>query len=202
MLTPAVDRDARRAQGIEAHVESQDDSLRAEVLEPRSHEIDAGNGGAADHGAADAGVQHLRQGQRIAQAATHLQRHRALSCQFENDFAIAVVAVPSTVQIDDVQPVGAIAAILGEQRTRIGVVAGFGLEVASQQPHAMAVLQVERRDEAHQAIARKFCSIRAPTAAERSGWNCAPKKLRHSTQAEKDEPYCVLATVALVTGSA
>ena len=46
---------------------------------------------------------------------------------------------------------------------------GFGIEVASQQPHAMAVLQVERRDEAHQAIARKFCSIRAPTAAERSG---------------------------------
>jgi len=81
-----------------------------------------------------------------------------------------------------VKPIGAESAIPRKQFQRLGFIAGLRGEVAFEKPHATSGPEVDGGDQAHarrgrrrvQWIARKFPSSRAPTAAERSGWNCAP----------------------------
>ena len=180
LLAPAVDGEAGRTGRVEPHVEREHDARRAELAQPGPHLLGLSHRRAADHDAGDAAPQHLRHRGGIAQAAAHLQIDAAVGRrQFADDVEVAARAVTGAVQVDHVQPFGAIAAIAHEQFPGIGVVAGFRREIAVQQAHAAAVLQVDGGYEHHGrgallSSARKFFSSRAPTAAERSGWNWAP----------------------------
>jgi hypothetical protein len=94
-----------------------------------------------------------------------------------DDRPIPETAVLGAVEIDDVQPIGAQAAIFPKQRVRVRAVARLRGEVSVQQTHAVSSLEIDGGNETQehrQWIARKFPSRRPPTAAERSGWNCAP----------------------------
>ncbi len=73
--------------------------------------------------------------------------------------------------------------LLGRQR-----VAGLGVEISLQQPDDTAAAQVDGRNELHQQASRKFRRMRAPTPAERSGWNCVPWKLPWLTAAVNGPP--------------
>jgi hypothetical protein len=147
-----MDRHSRRAHRIQAHVERQDHALRAEVIEPRAHEIDPSDRGASDHGTADACVQNLRDRVGISQASADLKHDCGLPRQLDDDVAIAAGTVACAVQVDDMQPVGAKVAILDEQSERIRAIAGLGVEIAPQQAHAMSVLQIDGGDETHSRV--------------------------------------------------
>jgi hypothetical protein len=72
-----------------------------------------------------------------------LKLHRALLRQFQDQAAVVARRAARAVEVDDVQPVGAVAAVLGKQGAGVGIVAGFGIEVAMQQPHAVSAAQVD-----------------------------------------------------------
>src|SRR5690606_33408016 len=97
------------------------------------------------------------------------------------------------VEIDDVQPTRAERAIVLSERNGIEVVARLVPEVALEKAYAAAVAQVYGRNQLHETAAYtpmliKFLRIAAPTPAERSGWNCVPKKFACSTTAENGPP--------------
>ena len=54
-------------------------------------------------------------------------------------------------------------------RYRVVAVLGLPAEVALEQSDAAAILEVDCGNDLHHCSSRKFCKIRAPEAAERSG---------------------------------
>ena len=94
--------------------------------------------------------------------------------------AVAGAAVARAVEIDDVHPIGAVVAILGEQCAAAPcVVAGFGREVALQQPHAASALQVDGGNQAHDATG---CSLQCESIERNSA--AARARLRRSARDE------------------
>ena len=69
-------------------------------------------------------------------------------------------------------PSGASGGVLFIQLRRRQRIARLGAEVALEQAHHAAVTQVDGGDQLHQPSSRKLARMRAPTSAERSGWNC------------------------------
>ena len=61
---------------------------------------------------------------------------------------------------------------------RIEGVAGLPGVVALAQAHDTATAKIQRGNDFKSHRERKFFNNKAPTAAERSGWNCMPQKLR------------------------
>src|SRR5690606_1538367 len=110
------------------------------------------------------------------------------------------------VEIDQVQPACALLRIRTRQRQRIVAVARFLGVVALGEAHDAAVAHVDRRIQGEAAhawsIVRKLCRSRAPAAAERSGWNCAPMTLPRRTTAANSAPWVVAAIQSGVTGAA
>src|ERR1700679_1262025 len=142
-------RDPWNTAGIQTHVERQGNMFRPEVIEPVSDLLYVSDGRAADHRARDPQVQHPGDGGGIAQAAAHLQIDASPAGQLRDDALVAETAVLGAVEIDDVQPIGAVAAVLFEQGPRVSLVARLGGEVAVQQPHTVSGLQIDGGDEAH-----------------------------------------------------
>ena len=56
------------------------------------------------------------------------------------------------------------------------------------QAHDLSGAQIDGGNDGEAHRARKLPRRRAPTSAERSGWNCMPKKLPCCTTAEKSPP--------------
>ena len=100
--------DAGRARRIQTHIEGERDAIGTEVLEPGSHLIRLDQRGAADHDPGDAEVEHLRNRGGIAQTSAHLQFDAGLGGEFGDDRAIAGASVARAVEIDHVQPIGAV----------------------------------------------------------------------------------------------
>ncbi len=180
LLLPSVGRDPRYACRIDAHIEGQRDSLRAEMLQPALHLLHLGESSAADHHARCACIQHQLERRSIAQTASDLQLDGPLRSQPHDDCLIVELSVAGAVEIDDVQPVGAQVFILRKQILRIRRVARFAGEIALPQTHAAAGFQIDGGNQTHRCGAmlegrrvtqspRKFSSRRAPTLAERSG---------------------------------
>ncbi len=203
LFAPAVDGNSGFTALVEAYIECQYDALWPIALEPLFYILDPSHGRAADDYPRHTGLEHSRDRLGVTHAATHLKLDGILPRQANDELPVTTSAVAGTVEVDDVQPIGAQAPVLIEQRARFGRVARLGSEIATQQSYAVPVSQIDGWYQAHDApttealaaapatpegTLRKFCSMRAPTAADRSGWNCAPKKLPHCTQAENDTP--------------
>ena len=118
---------ARCACRVEADVESQRDLFGPEVFEPGSDLFRLDESGAADDDSGDAEVEHLRDRGGIAQSSAHLELDGILGGEVGDDGAVCAAAVARAVEVDDVQPIGAEIAVLGEQHKWRGVVAGFRL---------------------------------------------------------------------------
>ena len=136
-------RDARCARLIETHVEGERDAIGTELLEPASHLLRFDERGAADHHPGDAELEHLRNRGGVAQTAAHLQSDAGLGGEIGDDRAIAAASLARAVEIDHVQPIGAVIAIFGEQRMRLDVIVRDRRKVALQQSDAASVLQVD-----------------------------------------------------------
>src|SRR5690606_6021594 len=117
-----------------------------------------------------------------------------------------VAARTRGIQVDQVQPARALAGIVARQRQRVVAVAGFLGVVALGETDDAAVADIDRRVEGEAAHAgsmvRKLSRRRAPAAAERSGWNCAPITLPRRTTAAKSRPWQALAMQSAVTSAA
>src|SRR3546814_18940889 len=78
-------------------------------------------------------------------------------------------------------------------------VAGLAPVIALRQPYHAAASHVDRRidlewrSRAHGVHRRKLASSRAPVAADRSGWNCAPQSRPLRTPAQNGLPCQAMA---------
>ena len=75
------------------------------------------------------------------------------------------------VEIDDVGPARARRGEGSEAGGGLVIVTGDRVEPAVHQPHADPVLQIDGGIDDHAGSSRKLRRMRAPVAAERSGWN-------------------------------
>ena len=79
------------------------------------------------------------------------------------------------VEIDDVDPARAGRVEAPRDRDRIVVVGRLHAVVAPQQPHDLALAEIDRRKEIHglhATASTKFFNSCIPTAPDFSGWNC------------------------------
>ena len=97
----------RDAAVIDGYIERQGKTLRTEMRKPFLYLLDLRDRRTPDHRAADPGVQHLCECRGVAQAAADLQIERPSCREIYDDCAIAERPIACTIQIDDVQPVGA-----------------------------------------------------------------------------------------------
>ena len=204
-LGPAVHRQAPYAIGIAARIERDGDRLAAEFADPREHAGGVAHCQRTDHDAGCAGIEQCRHviACSYSTAGLHLQGRRR--GDVAQQWPQGVAAGLGGVQVDQVQPRGAGIGIAPGEGQRIVAVAGFLGIVALAQAHHAALAHVDRGidGEPHAPFhRRKFESKRAPTVAERSGWNCAPATTPRCTIAAKRSPCVQAAMQSAVTGAA
>ena len=90
---------------------------------------------------------------------------------------VAGDAIACSIEVDDVHATYACGGEAAEQLCRRRAGARFTRELALEQAHGLAAAQVDGRHELHYDNSRKLARKRAPSAADRSGWNWAPWKL-------------------------
>ncbi|MNI45544.1 hypothetical protein D3C73_999740 [compost metagenome] len=171
-----------------ANVQGQGDGFGAELLQPFQHLIRIGDGQRADDDAADPGPQQVLDILFRADAAARLDLDVHGLGHVADQRILTRLARLSPVQVDDVDPLGPLG---GEGRQPVGgmgVIAGHVIEIAVQQANRMAVDQVNGGIDDHAGSSRKFFRIRAPSAAERSGWNWQPQRLALLTMAGTATP--------------
>ena len=142
---------------------------------------------AADDDAAHADIEQPTQARFVANTTASLHFETEPGQSLEH-LEVLEAAIARTVEIDHVQPARPAVAIAPALLHGIDVVAGFARVVALAQTHDATTAQVEGRNDLEAHESRKFLSRRAPTAAERSGWNCMPWKLRWRTIAARALP--------------
>ena len=190
---PAMSGDARRAVRVQPHVEGQRQALRAEVIEPGPHLLDAASRAALPITTrATPSVQHLRDRRGIAQSAAHLHLERGLRRQSHDDGAIAGAAVlraPSrstTCSQSAPRPRYFAASTCGIRRRSGSRAAKSPCSSRTQWPARKSMAGMRRISAAgahRQWIARKFCSsARRRRRSARDGIarrrNCATARRR------------------------
>src|SRR5205807_743040 len=85
------------------------------------------------------------------------------------------------IEIDDVEIFEALRGEHARLHGRIVVKEGRARHVALFEPHALAVLQVDRREEDHGVHFRKFAISRKPSRWLFSGWNWVPTMVSRPT---------------------
>ena len=174
----------RGAVRVDADVEGQHDSFRAEFRDPGRDLLRMAGREAADDDAFDAERKHLVRHRAAPDAAADLQGQAGSGSEARDGSAIALRAVARPIEVHDVDEPRPERTVVREYLVRVVGIDGFGVEAALQQSHAAAGTQVDGRNEQHQRRARKLASSRLPTRAERSGWNCTPWKFSWFTTAE------------------
>ncbi len=130
-LGPAPRAHARLAVGLDRHVEREADAVRAEARETSSRPRSGCSMAALPTTTrSHALCEHIFDDLGRAHAAAHLDAQRLCGRQRNDGGAVGEHAVLRTVEIDDVQPRGAVAAIALEQVERVVLVARLGVEVA------------------------------------------------------------------------
>ena len=91
---------------------------------------------------------------------------------------VAGDAIACAIEVDDVHATRAGGGEAAEQLAPASSRAGVSrVERALEQAHGAAAAQVDGGHELHHDNSRKLARKRAPSAADRSGWNWAPWKL-------------------------
>ena len=85
-------------------------------------------------------------------------------------------------------PASAEGLVTEQERVGSRRIAGFLGEITLPQTHATPLVQIDGGDQEHRSSRKKFCNIRAPMLAERSGWNCVPQKFPRRTMAANGRP--------------
>ena len=92
----------------------------------------------------------------------------ALASKLEQRRFVGPFAVARGLEVNNVQPLGALVHVFGGHISRLTVVVGHFIEIAVQQAHAATVKEIDGRYQLHDS-SRKFFSTWAPARAERSG---------------------------------
>ena len=202
---PAVHRQAPGAGRIAARVQRHGDALATELVQPGGHRRRFAHRQRPDHHPRRAGVQDPRHVLAAAHPATGLYLQAGAASDLFQQPGQGVATGPGRIQVDQVHPARTGGGEGGRTRQRIVAVARFARVVALRQPHHAAVADIQRRvdGEVHQkSISRKLPRMRAPVAAERSGWNWAPQWRPRCTTALNRPPWSLAATVSALTGAA
>src|SRR5690606_41203609 len=141
-----------------------------------------------------------------AHAAAGLYTQPGAVADRAHQFEQGVTARTCGIEVDQVQPACALVGVGPCERQRIIAVPRLLRVVALGEAHDAAVADVDRGIQGVAAHAgsmlRKLCSRRAPAAAERSGWNCAPMTLPRRTAAANAWPWVVPAMQSGVRSAA
>ncbi len=205
VLGPAVQRQRPAPVGAEPGVERNGQPLAAERGQPVQHGLRLAHRQRADHHPRRAGFQQRLDILAPAHAAAGLHLQPGLRGDLPQQRTQGIAAGAGGVEIDQMQPTCASLRVARRKRQRIVAVAGFVQIVALLEPHHPAGADVDGGIDGKAHIGfhcRKLSSRRAPTAAERSGWNCAPATLPRATSAAKRSPCAQAATQSSVTGAA
>ncbi len=144
-----------------------------------------GEGRRADDHPPGARRERLLDGLGAAQAAAVLHRHAALGGDPRELGDVHGPALFGAVEVDDVEHLGPGVHPRHRCRQRIGLVDLAGVEVPPDEPHGVALEDVDRRVEPHRGTGArpaarqdvaKLASIRRPAADDFSGWNWTPQK--------------------------
>jgi len=84
-------------------------------------------------------------------------------------FLVLLLADARAVEVDDMQVVHAQPCIAFRESLRVHIIVGDAIKIAVAQTHAVAVVQIDCRDQFHVSMSRKLARNRAPVFAERSG---------------------------------
>ena len=132
LYLPAVRHAARVLVCIQSHVEGQRNRVGPKTPQPHLHLVGLHHCSAANHDSCDACMQQRIDCARIANATANLQLHRRRCGQPDNDVAVDLPAVPSPVEIDDMQPARTEPAIALHEYRWLNVVACFRGKIAAQ----------------------------------------------------------------------
>jgi hypothetical protein len=200
-LGPAARARVVAAVGAGPHVERQADALRAVALEPFDRELGTPHRHAADHHATGAGGEQRGERRFVPHAAADLQAQALDRRDPADQVDVRRPAAARRVEIDQVQPARSAPRVRAGQLRGIGRVARRLGVVALAQPCHAAREHIDGGEDDH-VSARKFRSTRAPTPADRSGWNWMPWKLRCETIAANGDPCSQPATASSPSGAA
>ncbi len=194
---------ARRGSGIvaDAHVECGDEAFSAEAPYPVRERVRRFDGHAPDDHAIGAIGQHPLDVGGAPDAAARLDSRPARRGERAQHGVVGGDAVARPVEVDEVHAPRAGGGEALEQLRRRFQGAGLPLEGPLEEAHGAAAAQVDGGHEFHQPSPRKLARNREPSFAERSGWNCAPKKLSRQATAVKVSSYSQAATVSAPSGA-
>src|SRR5687768_15850310 len=125
--------------------------------------------------------------------------------EFAQQRCEGVATRPCRIQVDEVQPFRTLRGVAHRDIQRRAVIACLARIVALGQPDHATFAHIDRGINGESAHCtpyfRKFSSRRAPTSADRSGWNWAPPTLPRCTMAANGTPCSLEATQSAVTGA-
>jgi hypothetical protein len=186
-LGPALER-RDPAVAVSLDVDGQGDAVRAESAQPVGYGLGLRHRQRTDHDAGDAGVDQGGDVVGGADAAAGLDADVDGAGEFADEGVLDRAPGLGAVEVDDVGPGRAGRREGGEAGGGLVIVAGDGVEPAVHQPHADPVFQVDGGIDDHAGSSRKLRRMRAPAAAERSGWNWQPQRLALRTMAGTGPP--------------
>jgi len=147
-------------------------------------------------------LQPLCEGIDIANATAELDVEFRTCTHLLDEHPVLLGAGTCTVKVDDMQVTDLQGAELARDFDRVVAVFRDLGEVALVQTHALAVFQVDCRDNSHAANPRKLLSKRAPSVDDLSGWNCVARKLSRRHAAVNGSSCLAVASVKSETGRA
>ena len=136
--------DVGRAVVIDAYVQRERESIRAEFIEPCLDLLRLSNGETPDHDALGNG-QRANQAIAATDAATQLDVSPGTFVHCLHEIQIHGLAARGPVQVDDVQPLGSKASVLPRELYGIDGIAGLLIEVALEQAHTAAAAYIDGR---------------------------------------------------------
>src|SRR5665213_1456195 len=152
------------------------------------YQIGVAQRGRAENHTGDSGIEPMRDTAMIANAATELHRHRDRADDAAHRNHILGFAGDRAVEIDDMNPGRARRGESTRLRGGIAVEHRRLVHIATQQAHALATFEVDRRIENHGRQLRKLVRRRRPVSWLFSGWNCVPTRLSRPIAAVTGPP--------------
>ena len=153
-----------------------------------AHEVRIAHRRRADDDPRDAFGEPALDGLHVADAAAELHRDRHAPQDRLDGVRVHGLAGEGAVEIDDVEPFEALRLEARGLRRRIVAEHRRLLHVALDEPHAAAVLEVDRRKQDQGRHFRKFAISARPSFWLFSGWNCVPAMLSRATTAVSGPP--------------
>ncbi len=183
---------------IAACIQRNDDPLRAKAAQPCVHPLRLFHRQRTDHHPCSTGIEHAPHVVIAAHAATGLHLQAAIRCNRAQQWQQRVASGTGRIEINQMQPLRTGIGMGHGQIKGVGRITRLEGVVALGKTHHAAITHVNGgidRETHAGCQSRKFLRKRAPSAAERSGWNCTPATVPRATAAANPLP-CVVSRMA------